>query len=535
MSSVPPTPPPGAPPPPYDPRFQWRAYREQQKAAWRAQREAMRAQRHAWKANYGGVYGPRVPSLVGPVILIGVGIVGLLLYSGHMDAGQFWAWYGRWWPLLLIFAGLALLAEWAVDLRRSTPVRRSHGFIGLLVLLAFMGLAAAGWNHWGPLRAQWGDKNDNFFNFLGLPEHDQDQEVVNLQIPANASVQIENPRGDVSVTAGEGDSLQVQAHQVAYASSDEEAKKVFEAEAVHVTVSGNAVVIRSQGNDKGRMNLVIALPKSAHVQLNAGHGDVAAAGLGNGLDASAGHGDVQLNAISGSVQVHFTGGRGDFSAHQMNGDLTASGNCNDLTLSGIKGKLAMNGDLFGDVHIEDIAGPVHVHTSMTEIDLGALPGDLTLDSDNLHLADAKGEVHVTTRAKDVDMSQIAGDTTVSDSRGNIHVEMAGNFNLDAHNGKGDVEVALPENASATVNGHTQNGDIVSDFPLTISGDESKSVSGSIGGGKAKIVLSADVGDLRVRRGDAGITPPPSPANPPAPPNAPHLKAPHGQAEHTVTQ
>jgi DUF4097 and DUF4098 domain-containing protein YvlB len=142
---------------------------------------------------------------------------------------------------------------------------------------------------------------------------------------------------------------------------------------------------------------------------------------------------------------------------------------------------------------------------------------------------------VTTRAKDVDMSQIAGDTTVSDSRGNIHVEMAGNFNLDAHNGKGDVEVALPENASATVNGHTQNGDIVSDFPLTISGDESKSVSGSIGGGKAKIVLSADVGDLRVRRGEAGITPPPSPANPPAPPNAPHLKAPHGQAEHTVTQ
>ena len=57
MSSVPPyTPPGGGAPPPYDPRTQWRVYREQQKAAWRAQRDAWKAQRHAWKAAYG--YGP---------------------------------------------------------------------------------------------------------------------------------------------------------------------------------------------------------------------------------------------------------------------------------------------------------------------------------------------------------------------------------------------------------------------------------------------------------------------------------------------
>ena len=56
MSSVPPFTPPGggAPPPypPYDPKTQWRVYREQQKAAWRAQREAWKAQRVAAKAGY---------------------------------------------------------------------------------------------------------------------------------------------------------------------------------------------------------------------------------------------------------------------------------------------------------------------------------------------------------------------------------------------------------------------------------------------------------------------------------------------------
>src|ERR1700694_3783675 len=136
MSSVPPsTPPPGGMPPPYDPHTQWRVYREQQKAAWRAQRDAWKAQQYAWKAGATGAYDPRVPSVVGPIILVGAGAVGLLIYSGHISAGDFWSWYGHWWPLLLIIAGLALLGEWALDLKRQTPGRRGGSFVGILILL----------------------------------------------------------------------------------------------------------------------------------------------------------------------------------------------------------------------------------------------------------------------------------------------------------------------------------------------------------------------------------------------------------------
>ena len=79
--------------------------------------------------------------------------------------------------------------------------------------------------------------------------------------------------------------------------------------------------------------------------------------------------------------------------------------------------------------------------------------------------------------------------------GQISVEPAGNYSIEARNGKGDVEVTLPPDSSATVDGHTHNGDIVTDFPLAISGDESKTISGRIGGGQSKVTLSADVGDL----------------------------------------
>src|ERR1039458_9507227 len=152
MSNVPPNMPPnmppgsGAPPPPgyppYDPKTQWRIYREQQRAAWRAQRDAWKAQRYAMKSSYVGVYGPRVPSVVGPIILIAAGIVAFMVITGHIAGDQFWSWYGRWWPLLLIGAGLALLGEWALDLKRETPVRRGGSFVGIIILLAILGMGA---------------------------------------------------------------------------------------------------------------------------------------------------------------------------------------------------------------------------------------------------------------------------------------------------------------------------------------------------------------------------------------------------------
>ncbi len=550
MSSVPPTTPPGgAPPPfpPYDPKTQWRVYREQQRAAWRAQRDAWKAQSHAWKASYAGAYGPRVPSAVGPIILIGVGVIALLLVTGHINAGQFWNWYGHWWPLLLIGAGLALLGEWAMDLRRKTPVRRGGSFVGILILLALLGLAAAGWNHVRPFQQfSWFDDNehglnDNFFNFLGLPEQDFDQQLLNAQIPANASIEIDNPRGDVSIAAGDGSAIEVQAHEVAYAGSDTDAKKIFDDEAAQLKVSGSAVLVKSEGNSSGRLNLTVTVPKTAKVTVDSGKGDVTAAGLGAGFSLTA-HGDVRLNSISGPVEARITGGSHDFSAHDLQGDLTIDGNLNDITLSEIKGHLAQNGEIFGDVDLETVAGPIHLHTSVTDLEVAELPGDLTLDSDNLRVNAAKGQVRVVTHSKDVDLNQIYGDSSVEDRDGSISVEPAGVYGVDAKNSKGYVEVTLPPDASATINARTHNGDIVTDFNLPVSGDENKTLNGQIGSGKSRIVLSADNGDVRIKKGP-GFPPEPPVLSVPAPPRhgvptipgAPHLKTPKALPPQPVTQ
>jgi DUF4097 and DUF4098 domain-containing protein YvlB len=516
--------------PPYDPKTQWRVYREQQRAAWRTQRDAWRAQRHAWKTGYAGAYGPRVPSMVGPVILIGIGVVALLVLTGHIAAEDFWTWYARWWPLLLIGAGLALLGEWALDMRRETPVRRTGNFVGILVLLAILGFGASGWHHMGPWFNGWGDSND-FFNSFGQPEHDNDQQLANVQIPANATVDIENPRGDISVTAGDGSNVEVMAHEIAFADSDSSAQNIWSAEAPHLTVSGSSVLVKSEGNSRGRLNLTVTVPKTAKVTVNTARGDVTAAGLGTGITVTVPHGDTHLNSITGPVEAHFSNGKHDFSAHEIAGDITADGDCNDLTLSEVKGRITTSGEIFGEVHMENIAGPVKLHTSVTQLEVAQLPGDLTLDSDDLRVTEAQGPVKVITHAKDVDLSQVYGDSYVENRDGRISVEPAGPYNIEAKNDKGDVEITLPPDASGTVDGHTRNGDIVTDYGLTVTGEQDKTVSGKIGSGSARIYLSSDNGDLGIKKGPAFPTAPPPPnadavpavPKPPAPPNAPHLK------------
>jgi DUF4097 and DUF4098 domain-containing protein YvlB len=307
-----------------------------------------------------------------------------------------------------------------------------------------------------------------------------------------------------------------------------------------MTVSGSAVLVKSESNSNGRLNLTVTVPKNARVTINSGKGDVTASGLGAGINVTA-HGDVHLSEIAGSVQARFPDGKHDFSAHDLQGDLTVDGNVDDVTFSQIKGKVTQSGEILGDVHMENISGAIHLHTSVTDLQVAELPGDLTLNSDDLHVNQAKGRVSMTTHAKDIDLNQIYGDSTVEDRDGRITVEPAGNFAVDAKNSKGDVEVTLPPNASATVDARTRNGEIMTEFGLTVNGEESKTVSGKIGSGGAKITLVTDVGDVNIKRGEAFPSAPSAPnaapAAPKAPaaPNAPHLKPSKALPAQPVTQ
>jgi len=125
---------------------------------------------------------------------------------------------------------------------------------------------------------------------------------------------------------------------------------------------------------------------------------------------------------------------------------------------------------------------------------------------------------------------------VENSNGRVSVEPAGAYNVEAKNDKGDVELTLPPNASGTVNGRAHNGDIVTEYSLAITGDEDKTVTGKIGTGSSKIVLSSSNGDVRIKKGPAFPSAPVVPSAPvPPDPNARHLKAPKAPVPPPVAQ
>ena len=85
MASYPPPGVPPVPPPGYDPREQRRFFRDQaraQRAAFRAQRDQVRYQMRSMRRG----------SVLGPILLIAIGVMFLLIQTGRLDHDRFWGW-----------------------------------------------------------------------------------------------------------------------------------------------------------------------------------------------------------------------------------------------------------------------------------------------------------------------------------------------------------------------------------------------------------------------------------------------------------
>lgn len=526
-----------APPPPYSPRDARRQARD-----WaRAQRDQMRAQRQYWRY----WHGYRRSSIVGPVVLVTIGILALLLETGHLSPMAFWQWYARWWPILLIGVGLVSLAEYFWDRNNPYAGRRSLGGVVVLILLVAMLGWAAHARHvvWGPLGDQFGD-NDDFFSMLG-EEHDNDVQQ-DQAIPANATVNIQNPRGDVTVTTSTDDQIHVRAHQVVHTNSDSEAQKEFAEVTPKIVASGSNAVITIPGRDGVRVDLTVQLPEKSFATINAGRGDVTVEGLKNNADVTASHGDVKFDSIGGNVHARMS--HGDFSAHQVEGQALVDGHADDVTLSEIKGAVVLDGEFYGDTHLEQVGSTVHFHSSRTDLDIPKLAGDLTMDSSDLTIGQSSGPVRITTRSKNIELSQVTGDTHIENSDGDVNVTSVSPLgNVQITNRSGGLTLTVPENASFTVNASTtEDDDLSTDFPLqTSTSGERKTLQGTVGHGGVKLDLTTSHGNLELRKGSGNAIErsekpePPEPPEPPAPPkgNAPvkHLKAPSGTPAQPTVQ
>ena len=533
----PPYPPPGQPPfvsPPSvpPPGGDWRYQRRVLKDQARMQRDMLRAQRDAYRLQLRGL---RRGSLVGPLLVIFLGVVFLLVQTGHLSHPQLWDWYSRWWPLLLIFVGVLLVAEWAFDLvlHRRDPAgipypRRTLGGVTFLVLpLVLLGIILSGVN--GARHGAYGHlfNQEDLDQFLG--DKHESEAVTTIPFAANGTLTIDNPRGDVTITGASDDhQIHVTAHKEVYSRSDRDADSRSAQLTPRLSSTANSTTVTVPALDGAHADLSVTVPAALNLIVNANHGDVRVNSLTGPIVITANHGDVEVGTIDGKVNLHVNNGGSSVSAHNVTGALTVEGHANDLTIADIGGPLQLTGEFFGTTHLERIRQAVKFRTSRTAFELARLDGEVEISPNaDLSADQAAGPVVINTRNRNIKLDRISGDLSVTNRNGSVDLTSAPPLgNVTVENRNGSVDITVPKDAGFSVQAQTTNGNLENDFSFatedTKDTNNRKSFAGTVGAGGALIRINASQGDISLHK--ASIAPlaplPPMPLHPPEPPD-PH--------------
>src|SRR5580698_3995919 len=313
------TPPPYPPPPPGPPfggdwKYQRRILKDQE----RARRDYIRAQRDAYRYQYQGM---RRTSILGPILLVTIGVLFLMVQTGHLESQRLWAWYGRFWPLLLVIAGVILLLEWIFDqfFHQGPPYYRRRiggGVFFLLVLFAVSGVGIHGMREGSRSFMKGLNLNqDNLDEFLG-DKHESDQ-TFNQSFPAGGTLTIDNPRGDITVSGTSDDNqIHISVHKEIYSTSDSDADAKARRLSPSLNESGNTITFTVPPIDGAHADVTITVPASAIT----------------------------------SITAHINNGQSSFSAHSVTGPLMIEGRGHDTTLSDLSGPVTISGDFFGTSH-----------------------------------------------------------------------------------------------------------------------------------------------------------------------------------------
>lgn len=519
MASYPPPNPSPGPPYGVDPRFQRRILRDQA----RMQRETIRAQRDMYRAQ---VRGLRRSSMVGPLLVIALGVLFLLVQLGRIPAAFVWTWYGHWWPVLLIGIGVIRLAEWGFDqasqrdLAEAAPRPRrvlGSGVIFLVILLAATGLAvSAARNHENFLGHGFSINQDNIDQFLG-DKHESDQAVTH-PCPEGSTVSIDNPRGDIAISGTSDDGqIHIAAHKQVFTRTDSDAESKAQRLSPRIDASGSGLVVSMPTVEGGRADLTITLPSTTTLAIHANRGDVRVSSVKAAVSVTANHGDVDLSAIHGAISGHINNGDSSFAAHSVTGPIAIEGRGRDLTLSEMSGPVAISGEFFGTTHLQHVRGPIRFHTSRTDLQLGRLDGEVEISTNaDLSADQVAGPVILNTRDRNITLERVTGDLAVTNRNGSVDLTIAPPIgNVTVENRNGSVSVTVPNEAGFVVQAETTNGDLQNEFSLPGGGGENHpSISGRVNSGGPLVRIKTSQGDISLKKGTIAPLPPPPPAPPP---------------------
>jgi DUF4097 and DUF4098 domain-containing protein YvlB len=511
-----------------------------QRDAYKLQKLAIQAQQAAYRRQIRGI---RRRSLLGPLLVIAIGVVLLLVRNGNISTTEFLDDYTHWWPMVFVFAGVVVLAEWAFDQIMlsqnpdAPPVGRrgvGAGVVLLLILLSIFGAVNMAVRHhsheW--ISALGGEGELVGMEHLLGDKHESDQ-TLEQSFPAGTALAIDNISGDVTVNGGSSDGkIHIAVHKEVYSLSDSDAEKHERDISPQISTSGGLMAITVPGFNGTSAFLTVSLPETASTTVTVGRGDIQVTGIKAPVNVTANHGDVELSEIGGDVTVRINRNDASFSAHNITGSVALKGHAQDLSLSDIGGQVGLEGDFYGSTHLEQIRGGLRFHTSRTDLQVARLDGEVEISSDaSLSVDRAAGPTLLTTKDRNITFDRMTGDVSVTNTNGTVDLTAAPPLgDVTVKNRGGSVNLTLPDHVGFSVQADTTDGSVENEFDLqSVDHEHRASMSGTVGRGGPKVQITASHGDIDLRK--AVIAPltaaPVAPEAPvaPAAPASPRKRAP----------
>lgn len=472
-------------------------------------------------------------SLAGPVILIAIGVLFLLKNIGYNV--PIFTIFARWWPVLLIFAGVVKILEGFYSERTGEPTTRlGGGTVFLLVMLCIFGSAAsAAYMHredinWGEVRDEM-QLDDDFMHMFGNT-YTYDGEVQQVVAP-NTSLKVLSDRGGVTVTAWDEPNLKVVWHKRLFASGQSQADSTNSNTNPQFNVVSNMITLNANTQAAGAKgistDMEIYAPKKLAVEISAHRGDVLVNSREGDVKVDLGRGDVTAQDVTGNLTADVR--RGGIHADRVTGNVNVTGRLQDVSINEVQGLANINGDIFGDLHVSKLAKGLKLATSRTTLELAKLDGEMSMDTGQLQMNQAAGPVVISTRAKDLRLDALNGDVRVNNDAGEITLdsgEKLGNVEITGRHG--DIHVYLPPKAQFGIQASTRHGEVSSDFTglqVTNPDHGDSLISGRIGRGGSQITIRTDSGDVSVNNSEKDTPTPPATTDASAPPVPKTPKAP----------
>jgi len=224
-------------------------------------------------------------------------------------------------------------------------------------------------------------------------------------------------------------------------------------------------------------------------------------GDGRGLEAYA---DLTISVPAGrEIRVYLA--VGEMTARNVEGDLLMDTGSAPVTATGIRGSLDIDVGS-GSVDVTDVQGDVKIDTGSGSVDVtGATGQSLLLDTGSGSVTASRvdvGELNIDTGSGRIRADQVAARSVRLDTgSGSVDLQLTSEADdIAIDTGSGSVTLSVPDAFGATVDIETGSGGIELDMPLTMRHWERDHIRGTIGDGRARLMIDTGSGSIHILSG-----------------------------------